>query len=728
MTAERKRKAKQINSMTLSYPLRIQKKNHCIVEFMVQFQFAKFSFSSTVLTLQQQTVNDNFETSNGICEQSQTLCRQGLPKESLHILHVNDHKQLRLSTHTYESLLRQCLYKESLREGKRVHAHMTLTGFISNLHLAIKLVVLYAKLGSLQDARLVLDKMPVKNVAPWTAMIQGYSKDGNDGEALAIFCEMQGNGFQPDNFTFAAVLPVCANLTAIEEGKQVHEDIVRRGLQFDVFVGSALVDMYAKCGCIEMARKVFDKMPQRNVVSWTTMVAGYTQIGDVGKAMELFQKMPERNVYSWNVMVTGYAHAGCFEEALELFKKIPNRKVVSWNAINAIIGAFAQFGKFDEALKLFQEMQLGNVKHKHVTTTYVTVLPVCASLAAMDEGKQLHADIIRRGFQSDKYVGTALVDMYVKCGCILNARKVFDKMLQRDVVLWTVMVAGYAQTGDVRQAMKLFEIMPGKNVYSWTVMVTAYAQAGCMDKALNFFKKTPNRNVVSWNAMIAGYVQNRKFHKALKLFQKMQLRNVRANLVTFTSVLPACANLAALRKGIEIHGSLVRSRLPFNIFVWTALVGMYANCGRIRDARKLFDKMIMRNVVSWNVMIVGYAMHGHGKEALQIFQEMQNSGTKPNNATFVGVLCACRHAGLVDYGKHYFRCMIQDYNLVPTIEHYSCMVDLLGKAGYMDEARDFINTIPVEPDTGIWESLLDASRIHAYAELGEHVSKGLFGV
>ncbi|XP_057855784.1 pentatricopeptide repeat-containing protein At3g29230 [Cryptomeria japonica] len=545
--------------MSVTHLLRIQKnQQNIIIQLIVHFQYARTNFSSNVLTLQQGAVNNNIETSNSICEKVQILCRQGLLKEALDVLHVTDQKHLRLSTCTYTSLLQECLNKKSWADAKRVHAHISQTRFGTDLNLGNKLVVLYAQLGSVQDARHVLDKMQVKNVASWTSLIQAYSKHGNDGEALSMFCEMQGNGIQPDHFTFASVLPVCANLKAIEEGKQMHGHIIRRGFQSEVFVGSALVDMYAKCGCIEIARQVFDKMPQRNVVSWTAMVSGYTQIGDMGKAMEFFQKMPEKNVYSWSVMVTGYAHAGCIEDALELFQKMPNR------------------------------------------------------------------------------------------------------------------------------------------------------------------------NVVSWNAIIAGYAQSGKFDEALKLFREMQLRNVRANLVTFASVLPACANLAALCKGMEIHGSVVRSRLPFDVFVWNTLIDMYAKCGSIKHAWQLFDKMTMRNVVSWTAMIVGYAMHGFGKEALQIFQEMQHSGTKPNKITFVGVLCACCHAGLVDDGWKYFKCMTQDYNLIPSIEHYCCIVDLLGRAGHLVEAQDFINNMPIEPNAAIWGSLLGACRTHSNIELGEHVAKHLF--
>eukprot|EP01018_Ginkgo_biloba_P008769 Gb_30993 [translate_table: standard] len=653
-----------------------------------------------------------------------------------------DYQDVRPESRNYASLLQACLNRKALSKGKLVHAHIIRTGYNTDIFLETKLVIMYSKCGSLVDARRVLDEMPEGNVISWTAMIAAYSRQGHGLEAITLFYRMQLTGINPNQFTFASVLVACAKLAILENGKKVHGCIIRMGFQSDICVGSALINMYIKCKNTETARKVFDKMPERDVVSWTAMIAGYAQNGDVDEAFKLFHKMPERNVVSWNAMIVAFDHNG-------------------------------QFG---EALKLFLQMQATNVVPD--SDTFATVLAACANLAALDNGKEIHKEIIRSGFQSNVFVGSALVDMYVKCEDTDDAVQVFDRMPERNVVSWTAMISGYAQIGYVDEALKLFEKMPERNVVTWTVMITAYAKNGNVDEALKLFQAMPVRNVVSWNAMIAGYAtsghfdkalklfrqlqltgyahngllnealklfqkmpeqnvvswtamisgysKNGQFEEALKFFQQMQLTGVKPDLDTFASVLPACAHMAALHQGREVHGGIIRSGFKADVFVGSALVDMYAKCGIVEDACKVFDKMPEQNVVSWTAMIVGYALHGCGKKALQLFEKMQRSGMKPNPVTFVGVLSACCHAGLVGDGWKYFHSMSRDYYITPEVEHYCCMVDLLGRAGQLDEAQDIINNMPIKPDSAVWGSLLGACKIHSNVELGEDVAERLF--
>eukprot|EP01018_Ginkgo_biloba_P040732 Gb_28666 [translate_table: standard] len=675
------------------------------------------------------------------------LCKQRQLKQALDIFHVMDQC---LNSSTYDSLLQGCLNSKALTEGKLVQAHLIQTGFKNpDISLGNKLATMYAKLGNLVDARRVFDQMSERDVVSWTVMIATYARYGHAKEAWILFYEMQRTGIQPDHFAFATVLPLCADLAALRE---VHEEIVRSGFDSDAFVGNALVDMYAKYGSIGNAYTLFDRMPQRDVVSWNAMIAGCAKNGHVDEALKLFQKMPERNVVSWTAMISGYAQNGHVDKAVELFQIMPERNVVSWNAM---IAGCAQNGHGEKALKIFQQMRLAGVKPN--SKTLASVLPACADLEALELGMEVHNEIIRSGFESDLFVGNALVDMYAKFGDLENARKLFDRMSQRDVVSWTVMIAGfaqnghveealkffqkmpernmvswtvmisgYAQKGHVSEALKLFQEMPERNVVSWTAMVAAYAQNGHVDEALKLFEKMPKRNEVSWNAMIAGYAQNGHGKEALNLFWQMQLAGVRPNSKTFASVLPACANLAALEQGMEIHEEIIRSGLESDFFVSNALVDMYAKCGSIENACTLFDKMPQRDVVSWNAMIAGYAMHGCGKEALKLFEQMQHSEMTPDHVTFVGVLSACCHAGLVDEGWHYFECMSQKYYITPTMEHFGCMVGLLGRAGHLDEAEDFINKMPVKADSTVLMCFLGACRIHSNIELGEWVAECLF--
>ncbi|KAH9292829.1 hypothetical protein KI387_042004 [Taxus chinensis] len=480
--------------------------------------------------------------------------------------------------------------------------------------------------------------------------------NGQLNEALHI---LQVLGTSLNRYTYVCLLQACLNSKTLSKGKIVHAHIIQTGFDSGLYLDNMLVIMYSKLGNLVDARKEFDEMPERNVVSWTALVSGYAGYGSRKHALDFFRQMKQTGIQ-------------------------PN-----------------QF-------------------------SYSSVIPVCANMAALGYGKEIHGDIIKAGFESDVFVGSTLTDMYVKCRDIVDAYQMFAKMPKRTVVSWTAMVAGYAQSGYLDKALELFERMPERNVVSWVSMIAGCAQNGYVHEALKLFWEMPERHLLSWNAMISGYAQNGCFAEALEFFGQMQFMGVKANSVTLTSLLPACANLAALEHGREVHEDIIRSGFLSDVFVGNALVDMYAKCGSIEDGRRLFDKMTIRDVVSWSSMIAGYAMHGSAYDALQLFEQMQYSGTKPDHVTFVGVLSACCHGGLVSDACHYFNCMSSEYCITPSIEHYSCMVDLLGRAGHLNEAWDIINMMPMKADVIVWGSLLGACQIHSNVELGECVAKHLF--
>jgi len=512
-------------------------------------------------------------------------------------------------------------------------------------------------------------------------------KQGRLKEALRILYGMRSC---VDSFTYGCLLQACIKKKVHSEGKTIHTHMNESGVMADQFLGNMLINMYIKCGSLADARRVFDEMFERNLYSWTVLIAAYSKDG---------------------------------------------------------------FAK--EALALFHQMQKTGIEPNQFA--FASVLPACTKLAALKQGMQIHEEIIKCGFESDAFVQSALLDMYTKCGSIENARHVFDKIPQPDDVTWAAMIAGYVrngrleealdlfqrspqrnvsvwnsmiggyvQSGLVDEAFELFRNMPERNAISWNSMITGYAQNGFVDEAYGLFQKTPEPNVVSWNAMIAGYVRNGRNVEALNLFWEMRRAGVKPELKTFSSVLAACGNLAALEQGIEIHQEVIKSGLQCDVFVESALVDMYAKCGCIEKARSIFDKMYQRNIVSWASMIGGYAMHGSGKEALKLFEQMLHSGLNPNQVTFLCVLSACCHAGLVEEGRKHFDSMSDSYNITPTMEHYGCMVDLFGRAGLLDEAQNFINKMPVEPNAVVWSCLLGACRKHNNVELGEYVAGRLF--
>ncbi|KAJ7564743.1 hypothetical protein O6H91_02G031500 [Diphasiastrum complanatum] len=507
------------------------------------------------------------------------------------MLELMVHENIQTPINTYACLLKECTRKKALAEGKRVHALIVQRGLDSNIFLGNTLVNMYAKCGSLLDARQVFDCMLEHNVFSWTIIISAYANLRQGEEAINLFQRMQQTGIPPNKVAFVVVLKACARIPSLEKGKQLHWDIIKSGFLSDVIVGSTLVDMYVKCGCIEDARQVFDNMHERNLVSWTAMIAGYAQ-HELGR----------------------------------------------------------------EALDLYQEMKEEGLQPDIVT--YVVLLKACACIAALEQGKQLHLDIIKSGLQSDVFVGNALVDMYAKCGSIEDAHRMFNNMHERDVV--------------------------------------------------------------SWNAMIAGYAQHGLGKEALDVCGQMKQEGVQPDIVTYTTLLKACASIAAFEQGKQLHSDIIESGFELDVIVGNTLVDMYAKCGRMEDACHVFNNMHERDVVSWNALIAGYAQQGLGKDAVTLFEQMQREGIKPDEVTYVSVLSACSHSGLVDKGCHLFDSMCRDHGVTPAMDHYACMVDLLGRAGCLADAHDFITKMPIQPNAVVWMTLLSAARNHDHVELGRH--------
>eukprot|EP01018_Ginkgo_biloba_P015752 Gb_28279 [translate_table: standard] len=695
----------------------------------------------------------------------------------------------------YVSKLKFCT---RIKEGKRLHAHMIKIGFNQDISLLNRIVAMYVRCGSLDHARHVFDEMPERNVVSWTAIIVGYARHGHVEEALTLFCRMQLLGTKPNQFTFAFILRVCAGLEALEFGKQIHNCIIKNGFEFDVFMESALVDMYAKCGIIQNARKVFDKLPQKNVVSWTAMIGGYAQLGYAMEALTLFNQMQwsymrpddfiftsilsacgdiqalqygkqvhahifrsgfHSNVFVGSALVDMYVKCERTEAARKVFDEMPERNLVAWTAM---INGYDRQGQCEEALTLFSQGHRDGLKSNQFT--FGSILRLYAGLQFLRQGRQVHASVIKSGFESSTFVGNALVDMYAKCGSILDARLVFDKMPTRDTISWTIMVAGYSKNQKGKEALQILQQMhsagtnldqftfaivlntctslaaleQGKQVHARIVrsgfesnvilgntVIDMYAKCGRIEDARFVFNKMPQTDIVSWNALIAGYGKHGCGKEAFKLFGKLQWVGMKPNQVTFVSVLSICASLAVLEQGKQVHAYMKRRGLDSNVVLGNALVDMYVKCGCIGDAEHVFNRMPNQDEVSWTTMIAGYGKHGHCKQALQLYEQMLQAGMKPDHITLIGVLTACSHGGLVDEAWYYFNSMSQDHCIMPRAEHYACMVDLLGRAGRLVEAYDFISHMPFEPTASVWGALLSACRIHVDMELGKHAAERL---
>ncbi|KAL5727189.1 putative pentatricopeptide repeat-containing protein [Ranunculus cassubicifolius] len=456
-----------------------------------------------------------------------------------------------------------------------------------------------------------------------------------------------------------------------------------------------------KCTNLSSLKKLHSKIVVMDELHGNPSIAiklmrSYSSYGEVRSTRKVFDEMSEKNVVFYNVMIRSYVNNHMFREGLVVYVEMLRDGVTPDNY------------------------------------TFPCVLKACSGSENARVGLQIHGAVVRVGLEGNLFVGNGLIAMYGKCGGLSDARRVIDGMGRRDVVSWNSLVAGFAQKGRFDDALEVCKEMELQSVKSDAGTMASLSPAITNTSAANvqfvrdMFSKMPVKGLVSWNVMIAVYVNNSLSAEAVELYTEMQAQGVEPDSVTLASVLPACGDLSALEHGRRIHEYVVRKRLCPNLFLDNALVDMYAKCGCLPEARKIFDGMWNRDVVSWTSMISAYGMNGQGCEAVSLFSQMLSSGMNPDQIAFVSVLSACSHSGLLDDGRYYFGLMTNEYKLVPRIEHYACMVDLLGRAGLVDEAYDFINQMKVKPNERVWGALLSACRVYSNMTLGLVAADHLF--
>lgn len=359
---------------------------------------------------------------------------------------------------------------------------------------------------------------------------------------------------------------------------------------------------------------------------------------------------------------------------------------------------------------------------------YLRGIQASGRLEKLLTGSSIHAHAVKLGFCSDLFVHTALIDMYAKSGNIGSARHVFDEMPEKDLVVYNAMLADYVNCGDVLEARRLFDEMPERDLISWNTIIHGYAMRGDIGSAREMFDRMKERDLVSWSSIISAYARCRKFNEALMLFHEMQLQGVVPDKVTMVIVLSACGDTGALDTGKAIHRLIKIHGISVDIKLGTSLIDMYAKCGDIENSLEVFYSMTDKDALSWSAMIVGLANHGLGKDALDLFSKMILEGVRPNDVTFVGVLSACNHSGLLSEGKTHFDSMSKLYGIKPKMEHYGCMVDLLGRLGLIKEARKLLIGMPFEPDAVAWRALLGACRIHKNVDVAEEAIMNLINL
>lgn len=614
---------------------------------------------------------------------------------------------------------------DALLQGKLLHDLLIRDSFETELFLINNLLSIYASCGFSSEASHLFNSILKKNVVSWTTMISCHAQHGSCTTAFEYFHRMQKESIRPNQITLVSLLTACCHPDYAHKGYLIHFLLVENSFESHVITGTALVRMYCNCSTLENAYNVFNTLIVKDSMAWTIMLAAYVNCENGHEALVLFGHMQqegmmpnnytynklinacatvpsfeegrrvhsrvvgsqfEHSLYIQNALLDMYAKCGSLQIAHKTFLTMPEHDLISWNAI---ITAFAQHALVHEVFKHFDNLKLEGFKPDEFT--YSCLLNVCTNHLDLNVGRNIHEEIRKAGLESRLPIVNALLDMYAKCGCVEEAHILFDKMGAKHEVSWTTRAPGIAQKRLDRETPELSSCMPGRNVFSWTSLIQGYAQYG-------------------------------HHHQALKLFVQMQGEGVWPNHITLGVVVGACAGLLDVEKGREIHVNLIEDGYEADVNAGNALVDMYARCGSLIDARRVFDGMPYRDAVSWNTMIGGYAEHGSCKEAFEVSLQMQSAGLKPDEFTFTCVLSACRHAGLVVEACHFFNHMLRNSYILATVHHYASIIDLLGRAGCLLEAEDFINKIPFQPNVVIMMSILSACKSHSDTNLAERFS------
>ncbi|KAH6822337.1 Tetratricopeptide repeat superfamily protein [Perilla frutescens var. hirtella] len=621
--------------------------------------------------------------------------RDGLNQEALKTYAFMNRKGVLVDGSSLSCILKVCTSLQNYAFGRQIHCQCVKSGFFEDVSVGTSLVDMHVKNGNLDDGKRLFDEITVKNVVTWTSLLTGYAIKRMIQKVIEGFSLMRYEGVEPNPFTFATVLGALAYERAVEIGAQLHGMTVKNGFDSVRVVGNALVSLYSKSGMTREAGYAFHGTDCRDAVSWNGMIAG--------------------------LMMNG----------------------------------------FDlDALELFYRMRLAGIKLTE--TTFATVLKLCANLKELGFARQIHGQVVKSGFGCFDNIRTALMVCYMK-GCEMDdAMKMFPLTdTVQSVVSWTAIIGGYLKNGRTLEAVDMFlqmrreAVRPNHYTYSTiigalptnslfqmhaeiiktnyenspsvgTALLDAYIKMGKTNDAAKVFKQIEEKDIVAWSAMLVAYAQKDDTEGAVNFFGQLAKEGVRPNEFTFSTIINACTTQsAATDQGKQFHASSIKSGYNNTLVVSSALVTMYAKKGDIESANEVFKRQQERDSVSWNSMISGYAQHGYGEKALSVFKEMQRRNLEMDEITFVSVISACTHAGLVNEGEEYFNMMVNKLHISPTMEIYSCMVDLYSRAGMLDKAMALIDGMPFPAGATVWRTLLAACRVHRNLELGKLAAEKL---
>ncbi|XP_057967686.1 pentatricopeptide repeat-containing protein At3g20730-like [Malania oleifera] len=507
--------------------------------------------------------------------------------------------------------------------------------------------------------------------------------------------------FALDYSVYLKTLQLCIDAKVERGGLLIHKHLITSGFDSNLHLNTKLVIFYAKLRDMMAAHKVFDGMTEGSVVSWTALVSGYSQ--------------------------NGY---------------------------------------FQEALMVFVAMRRAGLKANQFT--YGSVLRACSSMRCLDGGKQIQGCIQKGRFVDNLFVQSALVDLHSKCGIMRDACYIFEMMSKRDVVSWNTLIGGYAVQGFTGDSFQMFRAMlrEGSNPDCFTfgsilralssgndlmkisqihgfiihlgfgshrdlmgLLIDTYAKCGSIRIADDLYKNMPEKDLISCTALISGYAREGNCSRdVLNLFKEIRQLYLVMDDVLLCSMLNVCANGALLSLGRQIHALALKYLPRYDVAMGNALIDMYAKSGEIEDANHAFDEMEEKNVISWTSLIAGLGKHGYGQKAIMLYKNMECHGLKPNDVTFLSLLFACSHAGLTGEGWDFFNAMVCKYNILPRVEHYSCMIDLFARGGQLEEAYNIICNMKIKPNTSVWGAFLGACTTYGNMSLGEIAAKQLFSI
>ncbi|KAE9611203.1 hypothetical protein Lal_00012044 [Lupinus albus] len=587
-----------------------------------------------------------------------------------------------LAKETESFYLKKHELHSNLEETQQIHGHLIKTCLNLRYHkLPFPALKSYSSTAAIQSF-----------------LITSYNNNNCPQDAVKIYADMRKDDTEVDNFIIPSVLKACCLIPSTMQGQEVHGFVVKSGFHGDVFVCNALIMMYREVGNLASARLLFDKIDNKDVVSWSTMIRNYHRSGFLDEALDLLRDM-------------------------HIMKVKPNE-----SAMISIIHVFAE---------------LGNLKL----------------------GKAVHAYVMRNRYyyvKSEASLSTCLIDMHVKCSNLAYARRLFDGLSEASIISWTAMISGYIHFNHLYEGATLFSkmleegIFPneitilslvkecgnakalelGKWLHAFTlrngftislVLATAfidmYGKCDDVISARSVFDSIKNKDLTMWSAMISTYAQKNSIDEAFDAFVQMNGNGIRPNEITIVSLIVLCAKSGSLEMGRWIHSYIDKKGIKEDLILKTSLVDMYAKCGDIDMAYRIFNAATKRDISMLNAMVSGFAVHGHGNAALKLLGKTESLGLIPNDITFISALHACSHAGLVQQGKMVFHKMVHDFGLVPKVEHFGCMVDLLGRAGLLDEAKELIKDMPIRPNVAVLGSFLAACKLHKNVNLGEWVAK-----